>query len=72
MAETQLALTAEERNFLVDLLETTVKQTRVEEHRTRTPTYRENILKQERLMSSLLNKLGVRTEPAAGPGGQTK
>jgi len=71
MAETQLALTAEERSFLVDLLENTMKQTRVEEHRTRTPTYRESILKQEQLMTSLLNKLGVRTG-AAGPGGQVK
>ena len=71
MAETQLALTAEERSFLVDLLENTMRQTRVEEHRTRTPTYRESILKQEQLMTSLLNKLGVRTG-AAVPGGQVK
>jgi hypothetical protein len=71
MADTQLALTAEERSFLVDLLETTMKQTRVEEHRTRAPTYRENILKQEQVMTSLLNKLG-RPAETSRTGGQAR
>ena len=38
MATFQLALTAEERVFLVSLLETTQKDTRIEEHRTRART----------------------------------
>jgi hypothetical protein len=58
MAESQLTLTVEERNYLVDLLQRTLKDTRIEEHRTRTPTYREFVLKQEDLINSLLGKLG--------------
>jgi hypothetical protein len=42
----------------VGLLENTLKETRVEEHRTRTPSYREHILRQEDLIVSLLRKLG--------------
>jgi hypothetical protein len=57
MAEPQLTLTAEERQYLVDLLETRLKETRLEEHRTRTPSYREHILHQEEVMLALLTKL---------------
>jgi hypothetical protein len=62
MTESQLPVTAEERQFLVGLLEVALKDTRVEEHRTRTPTYREHILHQEDLITRLLGKLG---KPAA-------
>jgi len=58
MGETQLTLTAEERDYLVGLLETVLKDTRIEEHRTRTPNYREFVLKQEDLIVKLLGKLG--------------
>lgn len=58
MAESQLTLTAEERTFLAGLLEVALKDMRVEEHRTRTPTYREHILHQEDLIAGLLSKLG--------------
>jgi hypothetical protein len=58
MAESQLTLTTEERDFLVDFLETALKDTRVEEHRTRTLSYRELVLKQEHLIAALLSKLG--------------
>jgi hypothetical protein len=57
MAETQLMLTAEERQYLVELLEVTLKDTRIEEHRTRTPSYRESVLHREDLLTGLLNKL---------------
>jgi hypothetical protein len=57
MAELQMTLTAEERQYLLDLLELTLKDMRIEEHRTRTPTYRELVLKQENLAQGLLNKL---------------
>ena len=56
MAETQLTLTAEEREYLVGLLETVLKDTRIEEHRTRTPIYREHVLHQEDLIVGLLEK----------------
>jgi hypothetical protein len=58
MAELPLVLTAEERQYLVGLLETVLKQTRVEEHRTRTPLYREHVLREEGLALALLTKLG--------------
>ena len=58
MAESPLLLTAEEREYLVGLLENTLKDKRVEEHRTRTPTYREHVVHQEELIASLLGKLG--------------
>jgi hypothetical protein len=58
MAETQLTLTDEERAYLVGLLETVLKDTRIEEHRTRTPSYREHVLHQEDLILALLSKLG--------------
>ena len=62
MNELQLTLTAPEREYLVGLLEETVKETRIEEHRTRTPTYREHVVHQKELIIGLLKKLG---HPAA-------
>jgi hypothetical protein len=58
MGETQLTLTAEESQFLAGLLEAALRDVRVEEHRTRAPTYREHILHREALMAHLLAKLG--------------
>jgi hypothetical protein len=57
MAELQLAVTTEERDYLLDLLEMVLKETRVEEHRTRTPSYREHVIHREELILSLLGKL---------------
>jgi hypothetical protein len=65
MSELQLTLTAEERTFLAGLLETVLKDTRVEEHRTRTPSYREEIVHREELITAVLGKLG-RPAPVAG------
>ena len=50
-------LTAAERDSLVNLLETTLKEIRVEEHRTRTPSYRASVIEREKLLESVLNKL---------------
>ena len=58
MTESPLTLTTEERGFLVSLLESTLKNTRIEEHRTRTPTYREHVLQNEEMIVGLLKKLG--------------
>jgi len=57
MTDLQLILTADEREYLVDLLETALKDTRIEEHRTRAPSYREHVIQREELINSLLNKL---------------
>ena len=58
MTESPLTLTTEEREFLVGLLQNTLKNVLVEEHRTRAPTYREHVLHKEELIASLLEKLG--------------
>jgi hypothetical protein len=58
MAETNMTLTAEEREYLVRLLEWALKDTRIEEHRTRTLTYREHVVHQEDVIVGLLSKLG--------------
>ena len=55
--DSQLLLTAEEREFLVDLLKETVKEARVEEHRTRSPSFREHISRREDALTGVLKKL---------------
>jgi hypothetical protein len=62
MAEQQVTLTAEERQCLQELLEETLKDVRVEEHRTRTPSYRNLVLQREKLIQAVLTKL--RDKPA--------
>ena len=57
MAESQLTLTAPEREYLVGLLETVLKEKRVEEHRTRTLSYRQYVVQEEDLIRALLGKL---------------
>jgi hypothetical protein len=57
MTELKLTLNAEECQYLLGLLDTTLKATRIEEHRTRTPLYREHVLRQENLVEGLLKKL---------------
>lgn len=58
MTAMDVSLTDEERDFLVSLLERTLKETRIEEHRTRAPVYRKHVVHQEELLMNLLNKLG--------------
>jgi hypothetical protein len=58
MPELQLTLTDDERQYLVELLQTVLKDTQVEEHRTRKPTYRQHVLHKEELIIRLLSKLG--------------
>jgi hypothetical protein len=73
MADAQLTLTAEERQYLLHLLERKLKDTRIEEHRTRTLTYREHIVHEEDLIQGLLGKLhqhqGATAVAAAAAGG---
>jgi hypothetical protein len=57
MNDLQVTLTNEEREFLATLLELTMKETRIEEHRTRTPSFREHMLRREELIAGLLSKL---------------
>ncbi len=57
MAEQQLTLTAGEHELLVALLSEAQKEARVEEHRTRTLSYREQVVHREELIAGLLAKL---------------
>jgi hypothetical protein len=57
MADIQVTLTAEERQYLLDLLEATLKEKSVEEHRTRTPSYRQHVIHEEDLARGVLGKL---------------
>jgi hypothetical protein len=59
MPETQLTITAEEREVLASLLGEALKQTRVEEHRTKNLSYREHIVQKDKLLESLLVKLAA-------------
>lgn len=58
MAESSVTLNDDERKFLVELLEVCLKDTQVEEHRTRTISYRDHILHRGNLIANLLQKLG--------------
>ena len=57
MTELHLNLTEDERAFLVDFFESALKETLIEEHRTRKPTYRETVVRRETLIEGLLSKL---------------
>jgi hypothetical protein len=57
MEKRQLVLTADEKQYLIGLLQTALGDTRVEVHHTRTPGYREGVLEQEELIRRILEKL---------------
>jgi hypothetical protein len=62
MSELQVTLTDEERAFLVEYLEAALKNTLVEEHRTKTLSYRELVHHREGLINHLLGKLQEKAE----------
>lgn len=57
MAEFHFTLSEEEREFLANHLERALKETLVEEHRTRNLSYREGIVQREALLQQILAKL---------------
>jgi hypothetical protein len=57
MSELHVTLSAEERQFLQNLLTSTLKDTLIEEHRTRAPSYREHVLHNEEIIQAVLKKL---------------
>ena len=58
MAESQLMLTDEERDFLTSMLETALRDTFIEEHHTSTRAYRELVRRRLDTIEGLLGKLG--------------
>jgi hypothetical protein len=63
MAEHYLVLTAEEREYLANLLSSELSETRVEARRTHTPDYRERVIHTEDLIRGLLAKV----QPTGAP-----
>jgi hypothetical protein len=61
MADFSLVLDDQERDYLVSLLQTVLKETEIEEHRTRAPNYRKLVRQQEDVIVGLLTKLGQPT-----------
>jgi hypothetical protein len=57
MDTTYMALSKEERSLLLTVLESALKNTLIEEHRTRKPSYREAVIHQEELLDRMLGKL---------------
>jgi hypothetical protein len=52
-----LTLTGEERNELLSLLEQTLRETRVEEHRTDSLNYRQAVGRREALLEALAERV---------------
>ncbi len=67
MSTMSLQLDARERDYLADLLDTDLKETRVELRRSAEPDFRDELRGRENLIRGLLQKLGVDT-PAVGAG----
>ena len=65
MAETNLLLNDEEKELLVTLLEREIAQRLIEEHRTRTPSYREYIEHDEAILQRMLAKLTATADNTA-------
>lgn len=59
--EIHLALTAEEKSALLELLAQSFGETRVEMHRTHTPQFRERVLNHENLIRAVIKKLQAAT-----------
>jgi hypothetical protein len=56
-----MVLSEEERTVLLDLLQQALAETRVEVHRTHTPSFRDQVLHEEALIRRLVQKLGQLT-----------
>ena len=57
MVQLETELTAEEKQYLIRLLDARLGEARVEVHRTHTPDYREQVQQEEALVRGLLAKL---------------
>lgn len=57
MSDVNVVLTQAERDCLTELLDESLKNTLLEEHRTRTPAYRDHVVQREQVIRSILGKL---------------
>jgi hypothetical protein len=64
MNELHIPLTTAEGQFLENLLANTLKDLSIEEHRTRTPTFRQSVTEQKDLAKVVLDKVKNALAPA--------
>jgi DNA-directed RNA polymerase beta' subunit len=57
MSQVNLTVTTEERDYLQRVLQKALEEVRVEVHRTHTPDFRQQVLKEEELIRGLLAKV---------------
>ena len=57
MVDSSLSLSDEEREFLIEMLRSELKQKRVQEHRADSLDFKHMVAHQEALIEGLLNKL---------------
>lgn len=57
MIDEQIAFSTEERQYLVGLLETALKDSLIEAQRTRTSSYRDSVLHREQTIRGMLDRL---------------
>jgi hypothetical protein len=62
MPNTTITVTEDERRQLAEILNASLKEKLIEEHRTRAPQRREAVLHDEAIITSLLTKLGEEPE----------
>jgi hypothetical protein len=64
MASFQITLSGDEKELLVQMLETELGETRVEVHHTHTPAYRDKVQSREVAVRALLAKLSTADQDA--------
>ena len=57
----RIELSSEDCDFLVDVVDRALREVRVEGRRTSTPTYHDDLVKEERRLESLLERLKTPT-----------
>jgi hypothetical protein len=57
MTHTSILLTNEERQYLLNMVQNALGESRVEAHRTHTPEFRERVLAEQNLLRQLVTKL---------------
>jgi hypothetical protein len=57
MADIHLSLTGEERNLLVEILDSELKEKRVEERHSATTDYKQVVAHEEEILGGILQKL---------------
>jgi hypothetical protein len=57
MNESQVLLSSDERDYLIRLLQSALREVRVEERHTDSPEYKSDVMKEENTIRGLLSKI---------------